>query len=204
MGALHGLGAGKGDVTVFDTGGGSTEFSFGTEGRIVKSVSVPAGAVYLTERFFGADPVAPESPELAGEYIRNMFRAEGLTIPRPSPSSVIGLGGGVAAMVSVKLGLTAFNPAMINGAILTRDDVDAQVKLYTSLPLAGRMKIPGLPLRRADIVLASACIVRCALEALNADSFRASINGLRHGLILEMFGIVNQDKKPEVRIAGSR
>jgi exopolyphosphatase/guanosine-5'-triphosphate,3'-diphosphate pyrophosphatase len=189
LGAIHGLDVGKGDVMVFDTGGGSTEFIFGLDGRIVQSVSLPVGAVRLTEKFFDADPVAPDSPARAGEYIREVFRAEGLNALRPSSSipSIVGLGGGVAAMASVKLGLTAFSPSKINGMLLTRDDIAAQVELFTSLPLAERMKIPGLPVKRADIVLASACIVRCALEAMNADSFRASINGLRHGLVLEMF-----------------
>jgi exopolyphosphatase/guanosine-5'-triphosphate,3'-diphosphate pyrophosphatase len=49
------------------------------------------------------------------------------------------------------------------------------------------MTIAGLPPRRADIILASACIVQCVLEALRIDTFRVSINGLRHGLLLEMF-----------------
>jgi exopolyphosphatase/guanosine-5'-triphosphate,3'-diphosphate pyrophosphatase len=186
-GATHDLRAGMGDVAVFDTGGGSTEFVFGSEARIAKSVSVAAGAVRLTEKFFDADPVAPDSVARASAYIREMFHAEKMFSEKPSPLSVIGLGGGVAAMASVKLGLTLFNPMKLGGTLLTRDDIESQVKLYASLPLAGRMKIPGLPVRRADIVLASACIVRCALDALGVDFFRASINGLRHGLIIEMF-----------------
>ncbi|MDR1622609.1 MAG: Ppx/GppA family phosphatase [Synergistaceae bacterium] len=189
LGAIHGLDLGKKrkNVAVFDTGGGSTEFVLGSGSRIVKSTSVPVGAVRLTENFFDSDPVKPGAVESAREYIRGLFAAEGLFRQKLSPC-VIGLGGGVAAIASVKLGLSSFIPEALNGALLTKDDVEEQVERYAGVSLDERMKIAGLPPKRADIVLGSACIVQCALEALKVDSFQVSINGLRHGLLVEMFG----------------
>jgi len=93
----------------------------------------------------------------------------------------------VVAMASVKLALPVFSPEALNGISLTKDDMDVQVKLYAASSPAERMKIVGLPPKRADIILASACIVQCILEVLKIDSFRVSINGLRHGLLQEMF-----------------
>ena len=90
-------------------------------------------------------------------------------------------------MASVKLALPAFSPETVNGTSLTKGDIDDQVALYASSSVAERMKIAGLPSKRADIILASACIVQCALEVMGIDTFRVSINGLRHGLLLEMF-----------------
>ena len=189
LGAIHGLGVAVGfeNRAVFDTGGGSTEFIFGSGSQIAKSRSVPIGAVRLTEKFFDADPVTPGSVEQAVEYVESLFVAEGLTEKKQSPLSVIGLGGGVVAIASVKLRLASLMPEKINGTLLTRAEIDAQVKLYASCTLAERMNIVGLPPKRADIVLASACIVQCALKILETDSFRVSINGLRHGLLVEMF-----------------
>jgi exopolyphosphatase/guanosine-5'-triphosphate,3'-diphosphate pyrophosphatase len=91
-------------------------------------------------------------------------------------------------MASVKLGLAAMDPGRINGTLVTREEVETQLELYARSSVEERMKIAGLPPKRADIILASACIVRYALEVLKAESFRVSINGLRHGLLLEMFG----------------
>ena len=63
-GALDGSDGGP--FAVFDTGGGSTEFVFGASpGGATRSESVAVGAVSLTERFFAADPPAPESLDLA-------------------------------------------------------------------------------------------------------------------------------------------
>lgn len=195
-GAIRGLSADTGDVVVFDTGGGSTEFIYGTDGKIAGTVSVPIGAVRLTEKFFNDDPVKPGSVEQAQQYVEAMFGRERFFSEIPPSFSVIGLGGGVTAIASVKLNLAAFNPEKINGTLLSRNEVDAQIKLYAARTLAGRMAIRGLPARRADIVLASACIVRCALRALGAESFRASINGLRHGLVAEMFDAAPLNSKP--------
>ena len=186
LGATMALGATGGDTTVFDTGGGSTEFVFGRGTRIANSLSIPIGAVRVTEKFFVSDPVDTESLYSAKKHIREVLASAG-GLERSDSSFVIGLGGGVVAMASVKLALPVLLPESINGTSLTKDDVDGQVKLYASSSVTERMTITGLPPKRADIILASACIVQCLMETLKIDTFRVSINGLRHGLLLEMF-----------------
>jgi exopolyphosphatase/guanosine-5'-triphosphate,3'-diphosphate pyrophosphatase len=201
LGAVYGLDFRENPTAVFDTGGGSTEFILGAGNKIRKSKSVPVGAVFLTEKFFDTTPtgavapVKPEAVDSARQYIQEILAQERFADDflyacacDPAPF-VIGLGGGVVAMASVKLGLTSLVPDRINGTSLTRKDIDDQLELYARSSLEERMKIVGLPPKRADIILASACIVQCALEALKADSFRVSINGLRHGLLIEMFGM---------------
>jgi len=142
--------------------------------------------VRLTEKFFASAPVDPKSLSSAREYAQDILSSAGLP-ERGKQSFVIGLGGGVAAMTSVKLALPVFLPQAINGASLTKDDIDRQVALFASSSVQERMRITGLPPRRADAILASACIVQCAMELLGINTFRVSINGLRHGLMLEMF-----------------
>ena len=184
LGATWALGVTGGETTVFDTGGGSTEFVFGNGTQITRTLSAPVGAIHLTEKFLTA-PVDSKSLSSAKNYIRDILTAGRLE--RRGESFAIGLGGGVAAMASVKLALPAFSPEAINGTSLTKGDIDGQVALYASFSAAERMKIAGLPPKRADIILGSACIVQCAMEVLGIDIFRVSINGLRHGLLLEMF-----------------
>ena len=185
LGATYGLDAPKGNVAVFDAGGGSTELIFGVDSRITALRSVPVGAVSLTERFFDTDPVNPGSVEAALCFVRALLISADL--PQHSMPFVIGLGGGVAAIASVKLKLPSFVPKTLDGTFLARNDIMEQAQLYASLTLNERTNIAGLSSKRADIILASACIVQCVLEALDADSFQVSINGLRHGLLVEMF-----------------
>ncbi|MDR2175672.1 MAG: hypothetical protein LBO82_07010 [Synergistaceae bacterium] len=186
LGAVHSLGVQGGDIAVLDIGGGSTQFVVSADSRITRSASIPIGTVNLTEKFFAAEPVEPDTVEKAVRYVRDAFVSGGAA---PAPGfSVIAMGGGVLALASVKQRFPAFIPGKLDGTFLTRADIAAQRDLYASTSLAERMKIAALPPKRADIVLAGACIAQCALEVLRADSFRVSINGLRHGLLLKMFG----------------
>ncbi|MDR2522123.1 MAG: hypothetical protein LBC93_00240 [Synergistaceae bacterium] len=184
------------NVAVFDVGGGSTEFILGTPGpesSIVQSWSAPVGTSHLNEKFFNRDPVRPGAVDSARKHVRKLIAA--CSFPDAGrPLSVIGLGGGVTALASLKLRLQCFNYTALEGTALTREEVEAQTLLYASSTLAGRMKINGLPAKRAGIVLASSCIVQCALETLGVQAFRVSINGLRHGLLIEMFEKGNDGK----------
>ena len=53
-------GAVDADLVTMDTGGGSTEFVFGTAGKIVRKFSLNVGAVRFTEKYLSQMPVAPE------------------------------------------------------------------------------------------------------------------------------------------------
>lgn len=173
-----------GNLVLFDTGGGSTEFVFGRRGAIERIQSVPVGAVSLTERFFAEDPPSGSALDEAMVCVREVLSANGIARVHPG-TAVLGLGGGAVAIGSVKDGSPAFIPTRLHGMMLTRKDVAEQMALYSSLPLAERRRIVGLPASRADIVLGSACIILGALRALDVESFTLSINGLRHGVLLE-------------------
>ena len=175
-----------GDVVMFDTGGGSTEFVAGS-GREVRSVvSVPVGAVNLSERFFCEHytPIKKKSCDDAVSYVSDKLHEYDIDGFKTSSFSVIAVGGGVVAMSGVKNACENFIPSRLHGTILTQKDIVRQIRLYSSLTLKERENIIGLPKSRADVILGSACIVLAALRILNASSCTVSINGLRHGLLL--------------------
>ena len=101
-----------------------------------------------------------------------------------SDTKIIGVGGGVSVMASVKSANETFLPLKLHGMSLTQKDIIRQAKLYASLNLSERQKIVGLPAPRADVILGSACIVLCALRILKSENLIVSINGLRHGLLI--------------------
>lgn len=177
----------EGDVVMFDSGGGSTEFVSGSGREVRRLVSVPIGAVNLSERFFpGQDkPVKGSVCDEAVEYVTGLFTENHIGSFRSEGSHVIAVGGGAAAMSGVKNACENFIPSKLHGSILTQRDAMLQIKLYSSLTLSERENIIGLPKSRADVILGSACIVLSALRMLNARSCTVSINGLRHGLLLD-------------------
>ncbi len=74
LGAVDGLGI-AGDAVMFDSGGGSTEFVMGSECEMMRVVSVPVGAVNLSERFFCVydSPIKKSACDAAIAYVRNML-----------------------------------------------------------------------------------------------------------------------------------
>lgn len=177
----------SGDAVMFDTGGGSTEFVATSEREITQAVSVPIGAVNLSEQFFppSCNTVSKSSCDEAVNYVMRLFSDRGIdTLCLSGSFDVVAVGGGVVAMSAVKNACENFVPSRLQGSILTLSDIIRQIRLYSSLTLAERENIIGLPKSRADVILGSACIVFSAMKMLNAPSCVVSINGLRHGLLL--------------------
>jgi len=73
---------------------------------------------------------------------------------------------------------------------LDRAEVDRQVELYRTRDAAARREILGLQPKRAEVILAGACIVRTVMDKLGKDNLTVSDRGLRHGVLLERFGRV--------------
>ncbi len=185
LGAVDGFEL-SGDVIMFDSGGGSTEFVLGSNSNVNKIVSVPIGAVNLSERYFYEHnvPIKKAACDEAIEYVKNLLLENHINDFNTNSPQIIGVGGGVVTMASVKFACENFMPSKLHGSILTLKDVTRQINMYASLTLKERENIIGLPASRADIILGSACIIYTVLNLLNAKSCIVSINGLRHGLLL--------------------
>jgi exopolyphosphatase/guanosine-5'-triphosphate,3'-diphosphate pyrophosphatase len=184
--ATSGLVLGPGPVVVFDTGGGSSQFTFGHGDRVDERFSVDVGAARLTERrgldgMVGDDALAATLDAIDSD----LARLDG----RERPDTLVGMGGAVTNLVAVKLGLAAYDPDLVHGAVLDRAEVDRQIDVYRTLSADERRGIVGLQPDRAEVILAGACVVRTVLAKLGRESLTASDRGLRHGLLQERFGV---------------
>jgi exopolyphosphatase/guanosine-5'-triphosphate,3'-diphosphate pyrophosphatase len=185
LAAKAGLRTPEGGLVVFDTGGGSTQFTFGQEARVVEQFSVNVGAVRYTEQFGLAGKVAPDVLHDALEAIAaDLSRIEG----RPSPKALVGLGGAVTNIAAVRHQLSRYDANVVQGTVLDRTEIDRQIEMYRSRNAAERRLIVGLQPKRADVILAGACIIRTVMDKLDQDSLTVSDRGLRHGVLIERFG----------------
>ncbi len=181
---LSGMPVPDGDLVIFDTGGGSTEFIFGKGTTLVNRFSVNLGAIRITEKFFADDPVKPGSVEDAVREIDEEFAAAGVT---GKPVKLVGMGGTVTSMGAVKHKMVKYDPDVIQGSTLTRADVDGQIADYAARTVEQRRELPGLQPKRADVILAGACILKDILTRLDAPELTISDRGLRHGLAFDLF-----------------
>jgi len=183
--AKAGLGLTEGYVIVFDTGGGSTQFTFGRGSEVDEQFSLNVGAVRLTTQFGLGGPIAREQLDEALATIAGEFgRLDGV----PSPDALVGMGGAITNMTAVMLGLAPYDPDVVQGTVLSRAAVDRQIELYRAHDVEERRQIVGLQPKRADVILAGACVVRTVMDKLGRDALSVSDRGLRHGVLLDRFG----------------
>jgi exopolyphosphatase/guanosine-5'-triphosphate,3'-diphosphate pyrophosphatase len=98
------------------------------------------------------------------------------------------MGGGVTNITAVRHGLATYDPSLVQGTVLDRAEIDRQIELYRSRDADGRRAIVGLQPKRAEVILAGACIIRTIMEKLGMGSLTVSDRGLRHGVLAERFG----------------
>jgi len=154
----------KSRLLVMDVGGGSVEFIQGAAGKIERHQSLPLGAVRMTERF------GDDFPALA-EFLRTTYRAA-LRDYSTSGRKFIATGGANLTLVRIaKVG--------------TLDEVLALVSRLNAMTLAERRQVPGMPVDRADIIVAGGAALAFAMEALGVYELTVSTRNLRYGALLE-------------------
>jgi exopolyphosphatase/guanosine-5'-triphosphate,3'-diphosphate pyrophosphatase len=182
--AQSGLGLKTGSLVVFDTGGGSSQFSFGHDARVDERFSVNVGAVRYTERF-GLDRAVP--PEVLQQALAaiatDLSRLDG----RPVAEALAGMGGAVTNLAAVMHQLAPYDPTVVQGSVIERAEIDRQIELYRTHDAGARRRIVGLQPDRAEVILAGACIVRTIMDKLGQQRFTVSDRGLRHGVLAERF-----------------
>ena len=180
-----GLGLAAGSLVVFDTGGGSTQFTFGRGDVVDEQFSLDIGAVRLTAQYGLGGALSRDALDRALTAIAGEFgRVDGA----PTPDALVGMGGAITNMTAVMLGLARYDPDAVQGAVLNRGEVDRQIELLRTRDVDARRKIVGLQPKRADVILAGACVVRTVMDKLGKDALTVSDRGLRHGVLLERFG----------------
>ncbi|MGA7462800.1 MAG: Ppx/GppA phosphatase family protein [Candidatus Korobacteraceae bacterium] len=180
-----GLGLSAGSLTIFDTGGGSSQFTFGHGSTVDERFSLNVGAVRFTEDYGLSGMVSPEQLQAALDAIASdLSRLDG----RPSPDALVGMGGANTNIAAVKHKMAKYDADVIQGSVLERAEVERQIELYRTSSLDDRRKVVGLQPKRADVILAGACIVKTVMDKLKKDKMSISDRGLRHGLLIDRFG----------------
>jgi exopolyphosphatase/guanosine-5'-triphosphate,3'-diphosphate pyrophosphatase len=179
------LGQTSGSLVVFDTGGGSSQFTFGHDDQVDERFSVNVGAVRFTEQY-GLDGAVSEG--VVAEARAGMAADLDLLDGRPAPDALVGMGGAVTNIAAVKHELATYNPEVVQGTVLGLAEIDRQIELYRTRSPDERREIVGLQPNRAEVILAGACVVRTVMSKLGSDSLTVSDRGLRHGVLVERFG----------------
>jgi len=167
-------------ILVVDVGGGSTEFILGRGDQISRWISLPLGSVRFTEEFLHSDPVQEEEWQKMEQEIWKLL----INIPHSKePLSIVAVGGTATTLASVEQGLEDFIAERIHHFVLEKEALKNQLLLYRTKTIEERKKISGLPMARADVILAGAAILYLTMEEVKCPSVLISCHGVRYGLI---------------------
>ena len=193
-----------GRVLLIDLGGGSCEITLSEHKRIKETISVPLGAVRLTEQFLSADPAAPEDlAQMRRLIAREVRRAHRRIQPGKVPV-VIATSGTAAALaeacaaILAKSGRSARRSVRDgNGAGFAPTALVRKLASKVSrMSLPEREAVPGIGPRRAEIIISGAQVFAELLENFNLSGFRYSPLGLRDGILAQM--LAAQDERAAV------
>jgi exopolyphosphatase/guanosine-5'-triphosphate,3'-diphosphate pyrophosphatase len=189
LAATSALPIGPGPLVVFDSGGGSSQFTFGHGVHAEERFSVNVGAARFAEQYRLTGIV---SKDMLATALNAIGTALNRLNGRTTPDAVIAMGGTSTNLAAVKHNLAQYDPHIVNGTVLDIAEIDRQIELYRTLDTDARRQIVGLQPKRAEVILAGACIVRTILTKLRNDFVTVSDRGLRHRLLAERFALPAQ------------
>lgn len=181
------------DAVLFDLGGGSIELTLVKNRKAEKFLSLPFGAVTLTERFNLQNKVSESQLASLDKFIMQQFNKvpwlKNLKVP------LIGIGGTARAIGKMEqkrnnyplLKLHNYRTSSISFNLLWAD--------IKAMSFDQRRKIPGLSNDRADIILSGLAIVKNLFRETQSTQLIVSSCGVREGLFLQYY--LSQDGQTE-------
>ena len=170
---------------VMDSGGGSAEWVSGAAERLEKKVSLPLGCVRMTERFLRGDPYSRKSYETLVGYYEERVRALRADFSAKD-RLMLGTGGSLCTAAALDMDLPAFSTQHVHGYTMSRETVAFLAKRLRRMKNSERLKLPTMPRKRADILVAGVALFDVAMRVLGARRITVSTRGLRYGVLLDM------------------
>ena len=187
---------------LIDVGGGSCELTLSNKGHIEDMVSLPIGAVRLTQMFLHHDP--PWVVEL--EAMRTVIQREVSRIKKrildAKVQATIATSGTPAALSDL-YGATLHEGSGKPNTV-PRSAVASLLEKLAKRNLSQRRAMPGIGPRRAEIIIAGAMVFSELMQLCELRSFRYMPLGLRDGLLAQMMADYHASTAMRERVESER
>lgn len=172
-------------ISIVDVGGQSTE--------LVTASRTPAGWDVEFHRSFPIGtlalkdgPLAAESPDGPAVFAASALIDDLLKDVKGPGGTPVALGATATNLVTIRDGMTAWEPERVHGQWLHYGEVGAAVGRLMPLTDAERAAIPGMEPGREKTLPAGVLILERFLFALDARGCAVSVRGWRHAMLAEM------------------
>ena len=202
--AVYGVDVGSGRAVVIDVGGGSVEITLGGS-SIQLAQSFKLGVIRLTQRFVRGDPPSERDERRMVKHIESEIERHCDQIAAIGFDRVIGTSGTILSLgVIAATAVRGAPPRELRNLRVSAKQVRRLRKQVVDTDLAGRLAIPGMDPRRADLAVAGAVLLDTILRRLGAEELTLCDLALREGLVLDYIRsnkkrIARVDMIPDVR-----
>lgn len=170
---------------VIDIGGGSIELILGDYENIYLNRSFRMGVTRLTDHFISSDPPPKKEIKKMEKWIESEIRPFIKKAKKIGFSAVIGTAGTMINLASMAYEEKYGKSLSLSGHYqLTHKELYKIYKKLTRRNLREVLKIPGLDLKRADIITAGAVLVEALMRLLKTKDIFVSNKGIREGAVL--------------------
>jgi len=175
---------GTDSTLVFDIGGGSTELVVGSGTRVGFHASLQAGTIRHAERHLTSDPPGPHELEDLAADIRNLIDRAIAADPKAKASKAIAVAGTPTSLAAIAQELEPYDPGRVHGYFLGMQAIQRMLSRLSSLPLAERLRVPGLHPGRAPTIVAGTVILVQVMRAFGIQEIEVSELDILHGSAL--------------------
>jgi exopolyphosphatase / guanosine-5'-triphosphate,3'-diphosphate pyrophosphatase len=203
LGVLANSRLAKSRALLIDLGGGSCELTLSVLGHIEDMVSLPIGAVRLTQTFLRNDP--PMRTEL--QQMRAVIQREVSRIKKRIIDARLQV---VFATSGTPAALSGLYAAKVRGYdeskphTVPRTAVASLADDLSRRNLSQRRSLPGIGPRRAEIIVAGSMVFAELMQLCKLRSFRYLPLGLRDGLLAQMMADYNASTAIKEQVQSER
>jgi exopolyphosphatase / guanosine-5'-triphosphate,3'-diphosphate pyrophosphatase len=169
---------------VFDIGGGSTELIVGRGHEMGFHTSLQAGTIRQSERHLTTDPPNPHELEDLAADVRQLIERAVAANAGAVPTRAIAVAGTPTSLAAVDQELEPYDPERVHGYRLGLWRIQRMLSRLSSLPLAERLRVPGLHPGRAPTIVAGTVILVQVMRAFGLQEVEVSELDILHGSAL--------------------
>ena len=169
---------------IMDIGGSSTELAWIENKKIIKSISLPIGAIVLSKKFEINNKLSNKEEKQIVNFLAEVFNdIDWLKTAKNLP--IIGIGGTIRNICKIHRKIIDYPLDLSHNYVMTSNDVNEVYSIVKSKSVDELKKLKGLSKNRADIFAGACCEFNAFIEFINANHIIISGYGLREGLVFE-------------------
>ncbi len=171
---------------VIDLGGGSAQIVEVRDGLPGRTVSLPLGALRLTELFLSGSKIKPEQVAELKAYVAEQLAPLDWFRIQPG-DQLVAIGGAIRNLGKIDQERKHYPLSTIHGYRIATDDLTGMADELWRYSLRRRRHVKGLRADRADIIPAAAIVYDMLLAHSGFDQLIISRPGLREGIFFEHY-----------------